>query len=67
MLSLRAKSAIVSICFLAVFLGAWEATSQPPKAEKALTEYELLMGGADQEARVPPPLCRNHALDCRAV
>ena len=26
-----------------------------PAAKEALTEYELLMGGADQEARVPNP------------
>ena len=55
MLSLRAKAIIVSLLMLLVFLGLWEVSSQPPKAEKALTEYELLMGGADQEARVPPP------------
>jgi len=55
MLSLRSKSIILSLIFLAVLLGAWEMSSQPPKATKALTEYEMLMGGADQEARVPPP------------
>lgn len=29
--------------------------NQPPAATEALSEFELLMGGADQEARVPPP------------
>ena len=36
-------------------LGIWEASNQAPEATEALSEYELLMGGADQEARVPPP------------
>ncbi|WP_455220128.1 nitrate ABC transporter permease, partial [Kaarinaea lacus] len=38
-----------------VTLLIWELANQPPKAKEALTEYELLMGGADQEARVPNP------------
>ncbi len=46
---------IISLVFLFVALGSWEWSSQPPKATEALSEYELLMGGAEQEARVPPP------------
>ena len=38
-----------------IALGLWEWSSQPPEKTEALTEYELLMGGADEEARVPPP------------
>ncbi len=53
--SLNLRAALLSVVLLATFLGIWELANQPPKAEKALTEYELLMGGADQEARVPPP------------
>ena len=49
------KSWILSITFLVLFLGIWEMNSQVPEATEAQTEYELLMGGADQEARVPPP------------
>lgn len=49
------KSILVSLVFLVVLLGIWEWTSQPPEATEALTEYELLMGGVEQEARVPPP------------
>ena len=49
------RAAVLSLVLLAVFLGLWELTNQGPDASKALTEYELLMGGADQEARVPPP------------
>jgi len=46
---------IISVLFLVVTLGAWEWSSQPPEKTEALSEYELLMGGAEQEARVPPP------------
>ena len=53
--SLNARAALVSIGLLVLLLSAWEFTHQPPQATEALTEYELLMGGADQEARVPPP------------
>ncbi|MDT8388713.1 MAG: nitrate ABC transporter permease [Thiogranum sp.] len=53
--SLRFRSAIVSLVLLAVFLGFWEGLNAPPAETRALTEYELLMGGASQEARVPQP------------
>ena len=53
--SLNTRAALVSIGLLILLLGAWEITNQPPEATEALTEYEMLMGGADQEARVPPP------------
>jgi len=46
---------LISLMFLFCTLGIWEWGSQPPEATKALSEYELLMGGADQKARVPPP------------
>jgi nitrate/nitrite transport system permease protein len=53
--SMQLRSAILSLVLLFIFLFLWEMASQPPEASKAQTEYELLMGGADQEARVPPP------------
>jgi nitrate/nitrite transport system permease protein len=53
--SLNLRAAVLSVVFLALLLGIWEGLNQPPDQDKALTEYELLMGGADQEARVPPP------------
>ena len=53
--STRMKSVIVSLLLLVTVLGAWELSSQPPKAATEMTEYELLMGGVEQEARVPPP------------
>lgn len=55
MLSVNQKAILVSLILLLVALGFWEAYSQPPEAQEALSEYELLMGGADQEARIPPP------------
>ena len=55
MASLNVRAALVSLLVLLVTLGAWEAFNQPPEATEALSEYELLMGGADDEARVPPP------------
>ncbi len=55
MSSLRMKSLLLTVVLLIVFLGIWEMVVQPPERTEALTEYELLIGGADQEARVPPP------------
>lgn len=49
------RAAILSVVFLVVVLGVWEVSSQAPEASEALTEYEMLMGSVDQEARVPPP------------
>ncbi|MCG6967592.1 MAG: nitrate ABC transporter permease [Chromatiaceae bacterium] len=53
--SLNARAALVSIGILVLLLGVWEFANRPPEASEALTEYEILMGGAEQEARVPPP------------
>jgi nitrate/nitrite transport system permease protein len=53
--SLNTRAAIVSLVLLLVCLGVWELSNQAPAASEAMTEYEMLMGGADQEARVPPP------------
>lgn len=53
--SLNVRATIVSLVMLVLLLGIWELANQPPDADKPLTEYEMLMGGADQEARVPPP------------
>lgn len=55
MASISVRAATLSVVFLVLALGIWEMAARPPEAEKALTEYEMLMGGADQEARVPPP------------
>ncbi|MES9944940.1 MAG: nitrate ABC transporter permease [Candidatus Thiodiazotropha sp.] len=53
--SLNMRATVLAVSFLVVVLGIWEMANQAPKAKEALTEYEILMGGADQEARVPPP------------
>lgn len=53
--SLNLRATLLSLVFLGLVLGLWEMMNQGPEATEALTEYELLMGGADQEARVPPP------------
>ncbi|SEG87131.1 nitrate ABC transporter permease [Marinobacterium lutimaris] len=64
MASLNVKAVIVSLLILLVGLGVWEALNQPPAASAEMTEYERLMGGADQEARVPPPSqVLSHAFD----
>jgi len=55
MQSLNVRAALLSICILAICLGIWELLNQPPAATESLSEFDLLMGGADQEARVPPP------------
>ena len=53
--SLNARATLLSIALLLFMLGIWEFANHPPSADKPLTEYEILMGGADQEARVPAP------------
>ncbi len=55
MSSLNRRALLVSLSFLVSVLGLWEFSSQAPAASEAQSEYELLMGGAEQEARVPPP------------
>jgi nitrate/nitrite transport system permease protein len=53
--SLQFRAAILSVVLLTLFLGLWEGLNSTPKDAAPLSEYELLMGGASQEARVPPP------------
>lgn len=54
-MSLRMKSMLLTVVFSIVLLGLWELVVQPPESAEPLTEYELLLGSSDQEARVPPP------------
>ena len=54
-MSSKGKSFVLSLIILFTLLGIWEMSVHKPDASKPLTEYELLMGGADQESRVPPP------------
>jgi nitrate/nitrite transport system permease protein len=53
--SINARAALLSLIILFIGLGIWEALNQPPPSTEALTEYELMMGSSDNEARVPPP------------
>lgn len=55
MRSLTFRAWLVSLTFLVIVLGAWEIAVKKPQQSEAQSEYELLMGGAEQEARVPPP------------
>ncbi len=55
MASLEVRAFILTLVFLFIGLGIWEVLNKPPEATEAMSEFELLMGGADQEARVPPP------------
>lgn len=49
------RATLVTVVLLILFLGIWEGVNVMPKDSAPLSEYELLMGGASQEARVPPP------------
>lgn len=53
--SLQFRSVLLSLVLLALFLGFWEGFNIVPRDTAPQSEYELLMGGASQEARVPPP------------
>jgi nitrate/nitrite transport system permease protein len=53
--SINVRAALLSFIILFIGLGIWEALNQPPPSTEALTEYELMMGSSDNEARVPPP------------
>lgn len=55
MASLNVRAALLSVSLLVVLLGLWEMSTQPPAAQVATSEYELLMGVAAQKSRVPPP------------
>lgn len=53
--SLKLKALLLSSLFLVIALGVWEGMTPAVKSAGEMTEYERLMGGADQEARVPAP------------
>lgn len=53
--SLNARAALLSLLILIVTLGTWELANQKPEPKKNLTEYEILLGGAEPHARVPSP------------
>ena len=49
------KAPLLSVLLLICLLGVWELSTPAVKNAENMTEYELLMGGASDEARVPPP------------
>ena len=49
------KAPLLSLLLLCALLGTWELFTPAVKNAENMTEYELLMGGASDEARVPPP------------
>lgn len=51
----KLKAPILSALILLVLLGGWEISTPTVTSAEDMTEYELLMGGAAEEARVPPP------------
>ena len=53
--ALSMRATLLSLVFLIFSLGVWELMCQPPEKTEAMSEYEMLMGGAEEEARVPPP------------
>ncbi len=53
--SLNLRATLLSLVLLLTLLGIWEAMNPAVKSSGELTEFELLMGAADQQARVPPP------------
>ncbi|MFH1803791.1 MAG: nitrate ABC transporter permease [Pseudomonadota bacterium] len=53
--SLNARAVLLSVVILAVLLGFWEAATPKQQLAAELTEYELLMGGGEAKAAVPPP------------
>jgi nitrate/nitrite transport system permease protein len=55
MLSENKRAALLSLLLLAVGLFVWEMSIPAPKAVGELTEYELLTGGGQPKAGVPPP------------
>lgn len=55
MQSINLRATIVSVLLLLALLAVWEVLNKAPAASSGLSEYELLMGGADQQAQVPPP------------
>lgn len=55
MQNLKLRAAILSLLILTVLLLVWELANQPKEASAGKSEYELLMGGSEPQARVPNP------------
>jgi len=55
MTNTQLKPMILSISLLILLLGIWELSIPKQQMATELTEYEMLMGGAQPKAGVPPP------------
>lgn len=53
--NLTVRAAILSVVLFTLLMLIWEFTNQAPEASKAVSEYEMLMGGSEPQARVPNP------------
>lgn len=53
--SINARAVLVSLVLLVVTLGLWQLSHKATEADTEMTEYERLMGGAEPQAKVPPP------------
>ncbi|MDP3536315.1 nitrate ABC transporter permease [Halomonas sp. M1] len=56
-LSLNLRAGLLAVVILALLLGLWEGLNRAPilGGGAELSEYEMLLGGADETASVPPP------------
>ncbi len=54
-MSTTLKARVLSVLLLLGLLCIWELSTPRITDAENMTEYELLMGGASEEARVPPP------------
>ncbi|MCL5426509.1 nitrate ABC transporter permease [Halomonas sp. NPDC076908] len=56
-LSLNLRAGLLAVVILALLLGLWEGLNRVPilGGGAELSEYEMLLGGADETASVPPP------------
>ncbi|WP_455207458.1 nitrate ABC transporter permease [Kaarinaea lacus] len=55
MQNLNVRAAILSLVIFMVLMLVWELANQPTESTAAKSEYELLMGGSEPQARVPNP------------
>jgi nitrate/nitrite transport system permease protein len=53
--NLNFRAAILSMAIFVVLMLLWELFNQPEESTAAKSEYELLMGGSEPQARVPNP------------
>ncbi len=55
MLSFQVRASLLTLIVLVVTLGVWELATATPRSQAARGEYQSLVAGADETARVPAP------------